>query len=434
MAEEQETAQRKAARRKMHEALELLKGKHPEHGVDAMREALEIDPDFIEPRRALARYYLETDQKRLAVSQYEEMLRIDPDNDELWAELRKIDPMTAERLDRLQHIAPDPFVAQRKDVDMSDLEDFEVEDEPVEEEAAGPAPFLGNSGGGSDDLFLEEEDDYDYEPLPWEHEQEADYRERLDQNAPFVDVMDGYALFWQDSRGRSRLVAPCSAPEDVRWDTLEGETATAATELHTRPPDVLVLHEHTRLPIALPLKSPMLVIGETYHHALSNQEVLFVLGFGIHLLQNDNAAYLWAAEHIIQREVEDSDLRQQLTQAAADFTVGWDAGLPQEERTRLAKLAHAWEMRSALSADRAGLICCGEINCACRAIAAMCSASGEASMISADDFLEQFSGIPAAELANIGLAHDPWTDPRYAAYRIQMIRWWATTDHYKQVR
>ena len=38
------------------------------------------------------------------------------------------------------------------------------------------------------------------------------------------------------------------------------------------------------------------------------------------------------------------------------------------------------------------------------------------------------------ELAAIPITHDPWTDPRYAAYRIQMLRWWATTDEYNKLK
>ena len=46
---------------------------------------------------------------------------------------------------------------------------------------------------------------------------------------------------------------------------------------------------------------------------------------------------------------------------------------------------------------------------------------------------DRFKDVPAGQLAAIGLSHSPWTDRQYAAYRIQMLRWWATTDDYKRL-
>ncbi|MEA3399998.1 MAG: hypothetical protein U9R79_02020 [Armatimonadota bacterium] len=438
MAEEQESPQRKAARMKMREARQLFEGRHPERGVEAMREVLELDPEFIEPRRWLARYYLQADEKHRAIAQYEEMLRVEPDNEELWEELREIDPATAQRLERLQHIAPDPFVAQRADADLSDLDDFEDEDEE-EEEAVG-APFQASASGG-DEILAGDEEEEEYieaaegtEPLPWDHEQDAEYRDQLNNIPAFVDVLDGFTLFWQDPLGWSHLVGQCSAPEDARWRELENMLPTAAGSLHVVPPSVLVLYQHTRMPLALPMKNATVVMGEPYRMAFTGQELLFALGLALHGLLNENAEYWWAAEHIIDRDVEDCDIRRMVVEGAADFTVGWDEGLPREEIVRLMRLAHAWEMRAVLSADRAGLLASGDVNCACRTIAAMVSPPGEAGMVSVDEFLSQFKGTPAGELAAIGVKQDPWTDPRYAAYRIQMLQWWATTDEYKDLR
>ncbi|MGC9320205.1 MAG: hypothetical protein ACP5KN_19385, partial [Armatimonadota bacterium] len=382
------------------------------------------------------------DQKHRAVAQYEEILRIDPDDEEVWEELRKIDPATAQRLERLQHIAPDPFVAQRADADLSDLDDFEnegeEEDEEEQEEAVG-APFRGGAAAG--DVIADDEDEEEYieaaegtEPLPWDHEQDPQYRDQLDNIAAFADVLDGFQLFWQDPLGWSRVVGQCSAPEDARWQELETMLPTAAGSLHVSPPSILVLYQHTRMPLALPMKNRTVVIGEPYRMALTGQELLFALGLALHGLLNENAEYWWAVEHIIDRDVEDCDIRRLVVEGASDFTVGWDEGLTREEITRLTKLGHAWEMRAVLSADRAGLLASGDVNSACRTIAAMVSPEGEAGMVSVEEFLGQFKGTPVGELAAIGLGHDPWSDPQYAAYRIKMLQWWATTDEYKNLR
>lgn len=434
MAEEQESQQRSIARRKMREAIDLFEGRHPEQGVEAMREVVEIDPEFIAPRKWLADYYVAADEKHRAISQYEDMLRIEPENDELWEELRSIDPTVADRLRRLSDLPPDPFVAQRADADLDDLDDFEAEDEEEEEEAeAVAAPFAATAAddivADGDEEFVEEAAS-DYEPLAWEHEQEAEYREQLDRIPGFVDVWDGLALFWADPQGWSRLLGQCSAPEDAHWPELDNLVTTAAGSLHGPPPDALVLYQHTRMPLALPMRNSTLVVGEPYRTALSHQELLFFLGAGVHGLMNENAQYTWACEHIIGREPDDCELRLNISKAAEDFTVGWDDSVPRDEVGRLARICHAWEQRAALSADRAGMLACGNIEAASRAIAAMCSEPGEASMVSTGDFLAQFEDVPAGELAAVGLAHDPWTDPQYAAYRIQMLQWWVTTDEY----
>ena len=62
------------------------------------------------------------------------MLRFDPDNEELWADFRQIDAGAADRLYRL-HVA-DPFVG--RSADTSDLDDFEEEAEERFVAESGP--------------------------------------------------------------------------------------------------------------------------------------------------------------------------------------------------------------------------------------------------------------------------------------------------------
>ena len=148
---------------------------------------------------------------------------------------------------------------------------------------------------------------------------------------------------------------------------------------------------------------------------------------------NENAQCAWACEHVIAREGIRPQLRSEIVHAASDFTVGWADGVPNEEVLSLAKIAHAWEQRLVLSADRAGLLACRDAAAACRAIAVLVTGPDGASNVTVADLLARFKDVPPNELAAISLAHDPWTDPQYAAYRIQMLRWWATTDDYKRL-
>jgi len=310
------------------------------------------------PLPGLADHYARTGQDRLAISQYEEMLRIEPDNPELWEGLRKVDPVTADRLERLRNAPPDPFVAEGKGIDMSDLDDFGDEDEyeePEQEEVAG-APFQA-APVSDDDLFLDDDDESDYEPLPWEHEQDAEFRLQVEQNPAFQDVMDGCALFWEDPQGWSHLLGEARAPEDLRWKMLDELAPAAAADLHAQIPTILVAPGHAKCPIPLPLKNPTLVLSESQQFALGNQEVLFVLGMGTHGLLNENAQLCWGCQVIAEREL-DCELRERVLHNASEFTVGWDERMPREEVARIRKLCHAYELRAVLSADRAGLLAC----------------------------------------------------------------------------
>ncbi|NLO07459.1 MAG: hypothetical protein GX131_16640 [candidate division WS1 bacterium] len=436
MAHQEESQQRKISRMRMQEAQKLYEGRHPEQGVEAMKNVLEIDPGFIECHQWLADHYERIGQTRHAVTQYEEMLRLDPENPATWEGLRRVDPITAEKLERLRNAPPDPFVGGAN-VDVSDLDDFEEAE--GEEELTAPAvgPAATPVTAPADDVFLDDDDDEDeagvgYEAMPWAHEQDAEYRDQLEQNRGFCDVLDGFSLFWEDPQGWSHLIAETRAPMDAGWPRLDELAPAASADLHAKPPTIMVEPDHTRTPVALPMHNPTVVIGETLQHALNDQETLFALGVAIHQLLADTSRIIWAAQQVAEREL-DCELRQRVIRHASDFTMGWDQSMPREEVTRLKKLCHAWELRSVLSADRAGLIACGHGESACRAIAAMVSDKGEGSIISVQKYLDRFKDVPPAELAAIPVSHDPWTDQQYAAYRIMMLRWWAKTDEYKKI-
>lgn len=432
MAEVQESAQRKAARIKMREALEQYEHRRVDRAVELMEEALELDPSFPEPRKWLGDYYESVGEHHLAISHYEKLVALDPDNEELWEAFRKIDPGAADRLYRLQHVAPDPFVARA--VDTSDLDDFEAE-EP-ETETPEPAAPAATRPPSSDILLDEDEEEIEAaaaESLPWDHEQDAEMRERLAQIPAFNDVLDGFNLLWDDAATWRRLLRDAIPVFDAGWRELDGIIATAAGVLGAPVPITLTIEGHSACPLALPLHEPTLVIGMHLREALSPNELLFAVGWHLHLFLNRNAEFMWAADHITERDRERIGLHEEILAAAADFTVGWDEGLPREEVERISKLCHAWEQRAVLSADRAGLLCCEDPEAACRSIAVCVGDPLRDRTLSADDFLKEFKDVPPAKLAAISVKHDPWTDRQYAAYRILMLRWWATTDDHKRL-
>lgn len=428
MRDESLSAERKLAMQKMQEALKAAQGRNPERGVEMMLQVVEMDPRFVEPRLWLAEFYLANDRKQMAVSQYEEILRIEPENEEVWAKLRELDPMTAERLYRMQHVAPDPFVAQRAKVDMSDLDDFDEETEEEAEPEAG-APFAG--GRADEDVFVDEEvaEQY-YEPLPWEHEQEREYRDKLDAAPAFVKLLNGYADLWYDQTACAELLGDCTEGDA----TLAAINEKACSRLGAETTRVLLVEEWLPVPLAMPIDPPTVVLSARAPEVFTMHELTFWLAWSCHNLLGGAGEYTWPAEQVLGHGSAFGPLAVAVQQAAAARVAGWNEGLSEEELGELARNAQAWEMRAVMSADRAGLLVVGEEAVARRAIAGASVDLKRASSITSTQFLGIFRAKPVKELARISLKSNPWCDPQYAAYRSHFLRWWATTEDFKKLQ
>lgn len=431
MSDQHVSAERKLAMMKMQEALKLAEGRHPERGVEKMHEVLEIDPKFIDARIWLARFYLANDNKHMAVSQFEEILRIDPDNQVARAKLREADPVTAERIERLQRIAPDPFVAERAKVDMSDLDDFDEGDEEHAEDDGTGAPFSSDRAGTA--VFVEEgqgEAVY-YEPLPWEHDQEREYRDKLDQSDAFVRLLCGYAELWCDEDVCGRLLAGCLEPENAGFKDLRALNEEACAALGAEATRLLVADGWLRTPVTLPVGNGTVIVGGDIREINTGPEVKFWLAWACHNLLSGAAEYIWSCEQVLSHSGQVPDIAVAINAMAAGHIRGWDEGLDEEARKELIRDCQAWEMRAVLSADRGGLLGVGEEAVVRRAIASAAVDRKHAAEVTSTQFLGIFRAKQPAELARIGVQANPWLDPQYAAYRSHVIRWWATTDQYK---
>ncbi len=434
MGEEQMSPERQQAHLKMREALQLAKGRHPERGLEAMKETIRLDPTYMEPRHWLASYYRERGQDRLAVEEYEEILRLEPDNEEAWAALSEMDPGAEQRLRRLHDVAPDPFVARRAAAASSEFADLAEGDEDyvetaeVEEGVSFGARKPLDAGVFADD---EAEAEAYGEPLPWEHEQDREYRDKLEASQAFVALLDGFALLWDDERAWEVLLEDCEEPAAVGWAELTGLMDRAARALDAAAPRVLVCDDPLGPPAVLPLAEATIVVGSDSRDRFSEREVVFWLGSACHDLLGAAAEYVWACEEVLQREVPEVGIRSSVPEAAQEHIEGWDKELPEQECKSLRALAHAWEQRAVLSADRAGLLAAGDEAIARRAIAAAVAEREVAAEITSTEFLSQFRHLKPAELAAVGVQESPWTSPQYAAYRSKVIHWWATTDECK---
>jgi hypothetical protein len=110
----------------------------------------------------------------------------------------------------------------------------------------------------------------------------------------------------------------------------------------------------------------------------------------------------------------------------------WFESHPKPDCKAAGDLAHAWHLRGELSLDRAALLACGDIEAACDAIAKTCRHTGaEAQHTDCAGLLAKHASDDVGQLAAIPMTEDPRYNEGYAVYRIQMLRWWATTPDYQ---
>jgi len=437
MGEEQISPERKQAQLKMREALQIAKGRKADRAVEVVKEVMQLDPTWVEPRQWLAEHYARSGQQRLAVEMLEELLRLEPENDRLWKALEELDSAAAERLRRLHDVAPDPFVAQRAATAAvaSDFDELGGQDEGFVDTApaAGGAPFAAGHPPDTDLLVEEEAEEYYAEPLPWEHDQDREYRDKLEASDAFIRLLDGFAALWDDEGAWQDLLEGCQEPVEAGVEELIELNERAAVALEAEPPRVLVSEAAARLPLVLPLAESTVIVGADARETFTNREMVFWLAWACHNLLSGAGEYAWACEAMLAHETPTSDLEVRVNETAAGRIEAWNEGLSQEDLTELAKLCQAWEQRAVLSADRAGLLAVEEEVIARRAMAGAAADRKAAPDITATEFLGHFRSLETRELARISLKQNPWTDPQYAAYRSHVIRWWATTDDYRKL-
>lgn len=144
----------------------------------------------------------------------------------------------------------------------------------------------------------------------------------------------------------------------------------------------------------------------------------------------------WLIAHVITKRPTRlvGDVATGLLELLHELLASLENSISREARPPLAKLAHAWQQRATLTADRAGWLCCGDVEASCRAIAKTTAPSLEkAAATTLAGFLEQFKDRDPAQLAAIPPEATPDRSVDYAAYRIKMLRWWVTTPQAQEL-
>lgn len=461
MATEDVSPERTRAFYKFKEAEQQAAKHHFDHALELAQDALDIDPTFVDVRYWMADIYRSQDKPRRAAMIYQDILHADRDDQRAWAGLREIDSASADRLERLHDIAPDPFVLGRNEAALDDTADDlgglgdEFAPEPVEEEhlvshdvaiddlgevaetggvqaaleaevgsIVGVQPAHGAAAGASDAKAVPAEG-----PPEWLYEEDMPYRDRIARHPIYAKLLPNVVDFWKD---------------DGQWDT------AIAGSVHLDPhrhPGVVETCREVEATLGAPGWSlffcperrmiscitrgdpPTISLTTGCLNTLSHEEMLFMIGRFTTMVVAGHVAFLQMAILTLERNPRTiTDVEMDMLELLKHEHSGWDAGVHREERLKLGQLCHAWQQRAELSADRGGLICCGSLDVACNAIARLVMEnSNVAQTMTAQALEEKYKGQDVGKLAAIPPKEDPARDPGYGLYRIKMLRWWAKT-------
>ena len=427
------------------------RGRIPD-AIDAAREALHHDPTYIDVHRWLAVLYEELDHLPRASMEYQELIHANKDDQEAWESLRRVDPPSAERLERLHDIAPDPFIAQRQKKIDDDLfaemgngdeaddgeelyEDDEYdEDESTEEDADGGEQFTVA------ETAEEEPRQSASEPapasaVPWAFEQQAQFRQLL-LARPGVDTIQSKLEDMKADYGAwdSAMVGCAHLDKDrhphVYEIIMEVRERFGLPELQ-----VLMAPERRLIPTVIGGDPTMIAITTGMIAALSEAGLRFVIGRTLARLYLDDLRCDHICRIILQRSPTSiTDVEEALGDLLVRVAAGWDVGIDREALIKTGKFAHAWEQRAILSADRGGLLISGDLDASCLAIAqGTARDSDKASAMKLADFIDEYRGQDPQALGSIPPKEDPVRSAPYGAYRILMLRWWAKSPQYAQL-
>ncbi len=463
MADESTSDRRRQAEAIFAEAQQAYANDRLAWAVEHAREALRVDGSYVQARHWLAERYIEVGATDRASRQYQIILRADRDDQKAWTALQAIDPEGADRIRRLHEIPPDPFVRRRRarsTVEFDALEEIGV-NQRVEEAAT---PFLRERV--SEDLEALDEVTSPHEMLevggifPERRADSSDALETLDELGDEEPALTREALVWEFTEDREYYqqwlaiegVGAVAAAIEEAWSTqvmeavvaictpaadnhpqLVAAAAQAAQKLAADLPELYLIAEEHMQPLIIQDRPTILVVPEGICQVFSPAELSFVVGRCLSPILSGYLGPLQAVDVLLQRPINSvRQLRlnwlELVAEATADIAPAWE---PQARR-RLRAIGHAWQQRVELSADRAGLLACGDIEASCDAIARGTAASvQEAAERTADRLMARYEGQNVAQLAAISVDEAPAISTEYAVYRIQMLQWWASSDGYQ---
>ncbi len=436
MAEHNSSDKRRQAEQIFEEARRAYsKGRLP-RAVQRAQQALEIDGSYGKVRHWLAGVYLEAGETDHASRLYQGILRADATDKRAWAALEEIDPPAAEGIKRVHEIAPDPFVARTRAEGAGDFESLEDFGDRGVEDTAG-VPHLHKAQVADELESLGElaapEAEVVALSLLWEFEQDRDYWRQWLALAPVAAVAAEIETLWSEHNAVERVLAQCPHLSPRSHPGAVNGAQTAADGLGMDPPELFLLPDRDMRPLVLRGEPSALALNTGMIRILTDAEMTFAVGRCLGWILSGYLAALQAVDLLVARPLPlASELSLTLRETFAQTTGPLTAKLTPQREQHLKAVGHAWQQRAELSADRAGLLACRDSAAARNAIA-RCSVERPqaATDLTADKFMAEYEGQDVQKLAAIPVAENPAASAGYAAYRIQMLQWWARTDDYQ---
>ncbi len=422
--------------------------------VQHAREALEADLSYTDVRWFLAEIYEQVDEIAHASKEYQTLVKGDRANEAAWDALRRVDPDAAERLERLSNIAEDPFIRSKTALDPEEglfaemgedaEEEFEEEDEETWDESAPSRDEIfvdANESSEEEDLATEPEAPAKVAKAPDGHVVWAfpgDYKLRKSliarQGAAHIlekasDLAGDYSV-WDSVMGVSSHVDKSGEPE------LCAMVSELADFFGVEMPRIFKTPERRMTPVLVGSAPISFALTTGMLGALSTNGLRFELARMMAMVAADEVKYQEASIAILERLPDNvTDVEEALARLMIQAGAGWDIGVSREDRLMTRQLAHSWQMRAMLSADRGGLYATGDLDEACLAIAKGAARDSDRAMKTTyESFVKEFDGTSPNELASVPEKSDPKRTAGYSAYRILMLRWWASTEEYRRLR
>jgi tetratricopeptide (TPR) repeat protein len=452
LSTEDVSSERTRAYYKFREAEQQAAKHHYDQALGLAHDALEIDPTFLEVRHWIAELHRKQDQPRKASLAYQEIIHQSRDDTKAWAALREVDPAAAERLERLHDIAPDPFVARRAEGVGDDLEDLAafadeaVEETPVEEPVHAQdvgiddMSEVADTGGVQASLEAEVGSIVGVqaaappppaaEPaLDWLYEEDLKYRDKIAHHPIYAKLLPEIIEFWQDDEEWDVAISGSVHLDPQRHPEIVAVCREVEQRLGATKWSLYVCPERRMVSCITRGNPPTISLTTGCLNTLSHEEQLFMVGRFTTMLTAGHVPFLQMAMLTLERTSRTiTDVEIDMLEMLREHHAGWDVGVHREDRMKLVQLCHVWQQRAELSADRGGLICCGDLDVACSAIARLTAPdSNAAQTASAKALAEKLAGQDVAQLAAIPPKEDPVRDEGYGLYRIKMLRWWAKT-------
>jgi hypothetical protein len=270
-------------------------------------------------------------------------------------------------------------------------------------------------------------------PQPWEHEQDRQYRDLMLQNALLAPVIHRILESWKDPDAWGSVLAECAHASKHTHAEIYEAAHKACEVLGGPEPSLLLAPEGSPHCVPLRAHESEVVVNTGLLRTISGAQLLFAIARVLAVHRSGHAPYFDTTLMVTDRSGRLlGACEEAIKEYLWDLMGSWFESHPKLDRAAAGELAHAWHLRGELSCDRAGLLACADLDAACNAIAKTCRHTGaEAQHTDCEGMLAKHASDDVGQLAAIPMTEDPRYNEGYAVYRIQMLRWWATTDDYR---